>query len=557
MALQVSNYTVVDNNRNLTNITGVDATTAAAMGAAGVGAPSVSFTASETISQGDVVGVAAGQVGKSKKSDILQGSTMSYTAGLAGSGGDNDTGCMHWDAPSHSFIYVGSSARGSSSSRAIVRVMEINSTGGFAYPTTNSYGDILGTTYTASYAAGSGVASDGSGNFCGAMYVQTSSSSSSRQTRIFTWNMSSGSITNFYTVNQGNISANSNIYVAAYDTNKFIIVYQSSVTYDLRYTTIQKSGSSFTNLQSNQRLNSSSPTAYLCTLKGFTNHNVPAGKVICVAASENNSIWGSSGSVKKISASTLTINSSGVASMGTVTAATDNLGGYPSSTTNYYGASFNSYPVSPSGYFMQGEWSSSTGHLFRKASNASDAITYIEKGNLNYNEPDYMDAAAGTRWQTRESGNDLILMKKNMSYISQPGSWPEKTLSSTDAFLSQYNMTQIWDGVGTTYRGWTRHAFYNGYIIWLPAALNQTSPPIRSTHVGNLDILYGIAQNSASSGQSVSVAPLGQASTVHSGLTVGGSYGVGDTSGALSFGGSPIIGTALSSTSIHIQNNAE
>ena len=206
---------------------------------------------------------------------------------------------------------------------------------------------------------------------------------------------------------------------------------------------------------------------------------------------------------------------------------------------------------------MQGEWSSSTGHLFRKASNASDAITYIEKGNLNYNEPDYMDAAAGTRWQTRESGNDLILMKKNMSYISQPGSWPEKTLSSTDAFLSQYNMTQIWDGVGTTYRGWTRHAFYNGYIIWLPAALNQTSPPIRSTHVGNLDILYGIAQNSASSGQSVSVAPLGQASTVHSGLTVGGSYGVGDTSGALSFGGSPIIGTALSSTSIHIQNNAE
>ena len=128
MALQVSNYTVVDNNRNLTNITGVDATTAAAMGAAGVGAPSVSFTASETISQGDVVGVAAGQVGKSKKSDILQGSTMSYTAGLAGSGGDNDTGCMHWDAPSHSFIYVGSSARGSSSSRAIVRVMEINST---------------------------------------------------------------------------------------------------------------------------------------------------------------------------------------------------------------------------------------------------------------------------------------------------------------------------------------------------------------------------------------------------------------------------------------------
>lgn len=52
MALQVSNYTVVDNNRTLTNITGIDATTAAAIGAGGVGGDvNISVTAGSSITQ--------------------------------------------------------------------------------------------------------------------------------------------------------------------------------------------------------------------------------------------------------------------------------------------------------------------------------------------------------------------------------------------------------------------------------------------------------------------------------------------------------------------------
>lgn len=58
MALQVSNYTVVDNNRQLTNITGIDATTAAAIGAGGVGGGGEqTFTAASAVSLGDVVGL--------------------------------------------------------------------------------------------------------------------------------------------------------------------------------------------------------------------------------------------------------------------------------------------------------------------------------------------------------------------------------------------------------------------------------------------------------------------------------------------------------------------
>jgi hypothetical protein len=58
MALQVSGYTVVNNSRNLTNITGVDATTAAAISAGGVGGGGEqTFTAAAAVSTGDIVGL--------------------------------------------------------------------------------------------------------------------------------------------------------------------------------------------------------------------------------------------------------------------------------------------------------------------------------------------------------------------------------------------------------------------------------------------------------------------------------------------------------------------
>lgn len=79
MALQVSNYTVVDNSRNLTNITGIDATTAAAIGAAGVGGGgTIEMTADGSISAGDVVGIS--DTGEVKTTDAVFGPTsLSYT----------------------------------------------------------------------------------------------------------------------------------------------------------------------------------------------------------------------------------------------------------------------------------------------------------------------------------------------------------------------------------------------------------------------------------------------------------------------------------------------
>ena len=57
MAIQVNGTQVIGNSRELTNIASVDATTAAAIGAAGVGGGSNTFTAAQTISAGVPVGL--------------------------------------------------------------------------------------------------------------------------------------------------------------------------------------------------------------------------------------------------------------------------------------------------------------------------------------------------------------------------------------------------------------------------------------------------------------------------------------------------------------------
>lgn len=90
MALQVSNYTVVNNSRQLTNITGIDATTAAAIGAGGVGGGGEqTFTAASAVSTGDIVGM--------RKDGKIQAMAPADTSGSAEEVSDLDG------------IYIGSS----------------------------------------------------------------------------------------------------------------------------------------------------------------------------------------------------------------------------------------------------------------------------------------------------------------------------------------------------------------------------------------------------------------------------------------------------------------
>jgi len=81
MAIQVSGTQVISNSRGLTNIASVDATTAAAIGAAGVGGGgSIELTATGSITAGDPVGI--NSLGRAQLTAGITGTDTTLTTGL-------------------------------------------------------------------------------------------------------------------------------------------------------------------------------------------------------------------------------------------------------------------------------------------------------------------------------------------------------------------------------------------------------------------------------------------------------------------------------------------
>lgn len=140
MALQVSGYTVVNNSRNLTNITGIDATTAAAIGAAGVGGGgTIEMTADGSISAGDVVGISA--TGKVKTTEAVFGpTTLSYTQ----ASGYMYGGRVAYDQATNKVAFV---ARDTSTSNIRLIVGTIASNGSITWGTSYQFSSFTNPSY--------------------------------------------------------------------------------------------------------------------------------------------------------------------------------------------------------------------------------------------------------------------------------------------------------------------------------------------------------------------------------------------------------------------------
>ena len=126
MAIQVNGTQVIGNSRELTNIASVDATTAAAIGAAGVGGGgTVDLTADGSISSGDVVGVSGN-------------GTVSTTAALFGpkasfATANRDYPVSYWDQSANKVVVLASSGNS-----VYVRVGTIASNGTITWGTESS-----------------------------------------------------------------------------------------------------------------------------------------------------------------------------------------------------------------------------------------------------------------------------------------------------------------------------------------------------------------------------------------------------------------------------------
>ena len=135
MAIKVNNYTVIDQSRALTNITSVDSTTAAAIGAAGVGGGgTIELTADGSISSGDAVGITTS--GKVSTNAALFGPTStSYST----TGYTQYPKCC-WDESANKIAWVGRESTGSA--YMVLRVGTVSSnntiTWGSVYTFTNA-----------------------------------------------------------------------------------------------------------------------------------------------------------------------------------------------------------------------------------------------------------------------------------------------------------------------------------------------------------------------------------------------------------------------------------
>ncbi len=148
MAIQVNGTQVIGNSRELTNIASVDATTAAAIGAAGVGGASgeQEFTADEALTAGDVLGLnASGNV-------VKRGAFLGPNAQTYNDAGNNRNFYGTWD-PDNEFFLYGIGYWGSGGGRKIGYVVgQVNaddtlSVAGAQYTTPSDYTTNLGMCY--------------------------------------------------------------------------------------------------------------------------------------------------------------------------------------------------------------------------------------------------------------------------------------------------------------------------------------------------------------------------------------------------------------------------
>lgn len=541
MAIQVNGTTVIDNSRNLTNIASVDATTAAAIGAAGVGGSDVTFTAAETISAGNSVGLNAdGTISKALKTSIDNRLTTNYTS--IWSSDFYSYGGVDWVQESGYFIGCGPSSLSVASAALRIACFKANSDG----TVTNWSNYVSPFNVYSSYQVGTHFCTDGQGNYAGVIRYAEANSGSPR-CAIVTFTISGTTISNlgYYQVstNVGYIVQR----VAAYDNNKFIAVWRNGNGF-LSYTTFYRNGSSVGIYQNNQSLGAQTGGEVLpLALHGYTNATIPAGKVVIGTVVKNNanSTWApSNNGAAAFGGTTLTINSSGVVSIGTTTVDTKyGYQGIADYSADPESKLINALPMTDLGYFYIGsDYSYYAKMLFQKASSSSDTITFI-------------DGTTATPWAN--NGAHFIDTEANVRYFIKSNSTKFNVLP-LDEFDNDKPSTSL--GIAGTYQtdAGTSGLYYQtsgikyGYMF----KYRNNHVYIFSGPVGNLVSFFSIAQTSGTSGQSIKVAPLGTVSDVHSGLTIGKPYGVSNTAGGVSQSGSPNIGFAISSSEILVGKNS-
>lgn len=512
MAIQVNGTQVIGNSRELTNIASVDATTAAAIGAAGVGGGgSIDLVADGSITAGNIVGLTP--AGKAKRVTSMAGSKLGVTTTDPQL---NYTTPMIYDSTANVFVALW---RGQDNDYR-PRLVAINNSSGF----TLSKGSVVNG--SPQYAEWGNMYPLAHGTAHGkSIFVSTYQST----TRVQAFTCSGTTITLGSSINTG--QTNNGQYGATYydpDQNNFPnfcrggssginsnILTTSSSNYNVSYTSNAQlvSGNYYVQAAAYDTVNNKGLLLYKDSFgSGNLQARVVTNNGSSLSVGAETKIWDEAGG-------SFENNSVQVAFDATAGSFVVTLASGASGTPPYAKA------LSISGTTVnQGSWISLADSLGASQGNypsvSSDGLgNFVITSNKYPNETVAFAAASGTNlavFPSFELPNytvDTSYQRPALAYSPDTGNFVKFT------------------GKGSS----------NGNVF--AYAISSTSPLARS---------IGFASNTVSDGNTVTVDILSGKNTSQSGLSAGVPYGVDPLTGSLLGGASPYLGMALSSTEIFI-----
>jgi hypothetical protein len=545
MAIQVNGTQVIGNSRELTNIASIDATTTAAINAAGVGGANVSYTADGSITKGRFVNItdtSKAQHGTaSDQTNIFQTSaqmgTGSSAPGLYYTGG---RGCAKYFRDQNVLAHVGRiSSNGTGQVAVQLFVKNANNTL-TAKPIVQ-----VGRNVSQGWAGIADIVTDGAGNW--AMLYACYNGGSHQ------WTINTFSTDSSYNIsNMGTPSSLStgDLYIfdghlVSYDVNRFCLIRNSTNGMrQLYYHTFYRQGTSPAFL-ANGTLGDSVSAQNGTSVVGLFGHLEPmvsTNKAVMTVFSNGSNTW--TGGSQGLAAATLTFGSNHIPVVSSVSARVP-VGSYSTVswlTQNTYELS--AFGMSKDGLFLGGSDGSGAGqevYPFRKASASSDAITVVSTSRLvNYNRSALLNTNNNTFLKYDSSTNALN------TYNAATGDYISATFINglgagafaMDTVTNTFSLAAMDDA---------------GFLTWKDSF---GSFKYQFTNIPTVTGAFGIAKQTVSSGSSVGVAVVGQVVDGYSNLTVGKGYTAGDSLGTPQETLSSALAVAISSTEMLVSTGS-
>ena len=536
MAIQVNGTTVIDNSRNLNNIASIDATTAAAINAGGVGGTDVQFTATANISKGQPIAIndsGQAQPVQLTTSDIYNAHSVTGFTGYTSNTGQ----VLHIANVSEPNLYC---IMGHYNYYNYLAFVIVDDSGNFTYKGPYYMGGYSGGNYERVF----DVATDGQGNW-GFCYAHYHGSANTHYKRVGTFSTdSSYNVSNMSTsgILVGGDNYMFNFRVASYDTNRFCLIYKNNQTTvkNLKYYTFYRNGSSVAGL-SGGNLGSTAGEASILNMVGHIDPYVATNQcVISGHGYSTNTTFGDSN------------NSSQFTPYATVLTFSNNV---PSVSNTVYKASFSG--VSGSGNNSDNNYNQralvngylqsyrntygNEGTLWQKASTSSTVINEIRGmgGNSGNGQPSYLNSYKA-------------FMHGNIAYTARNGFIDRWDLASGSYILENETVYGTQTNLQTTSlnNGITGHINSNGRMHTFSTGTSLLYYNVVT--LGNVTGLYGVAKAAATSGNPVSMAVQGQTVDGYSNLIIGGGVGFNSAGTAIISSGTPRVGVAVAADEILI-----